>query len=69
MLFAKIRKLKKTQKCKTLAKFMAKAFKHTLWHPEVDKNMLVWDLKTWLAPMSEEIQRFLCLLLHFKSRA
>jgi hypothetical protein len=46
MLFAKIKKLKKTQKCKTLAKFksfVAKAFTHTPWNPEVDKNMLVWD--------------------------
>jgi hypothetical protein len=49
ILFAKIGKLKKTQKCETLAKFksfVVKAFKCTPWNPEVDKNMLVWDWKT-----------------------
>jgi hypothetical protein len=74
MLFTKIGKLKKTQKCETPAKFksfVAKAFKCTPWNPEVDKNMLVWDWKTWLAPhlRSLKIQRFPCLLLHFKSRS
>jgi hypothetical protein len=46
MLFTKMGNLKKTQKCETPAKFksfMAKAFKHTPWNPEVDENMLVWD--------------------------
>jgi hypothetical protein len=45
-------KSEKTQKCETPVKFksfMAKAFKHTPWNPEVDENMLVWDWKTWLA--------------------
>jgi hypothetical protein len=49
MMFAKIRKLKKTQKCETPAKFksfVAKAFKRTLWNPEVNEHVLVWDWKT-----------------------
>jgi hypothetical protein len=61
IVFAKIGKLKKTQRCETLAKFksfVAKAFKCTPWNPEVDKNMLVWDWKIWLAPL-------LCLLKRF----
>jgi hypothetical protein len=75
MLFAKIGKLKKTQKCKTQAKFksfVAKAFKHTHLNPEVDKNMLVWDWKTWLASYLRSLKRFKdfhAFLLHSKSRA
>jgi hypothetical protein len=61
MLFAKVGKLKKTQKCKPLAKFksfVAKAFKCTLWNPEVDENMLVWDWKIWLASYLHLLKRF-----------
>jgi hypothetical protein len=61
MLFAKIGKLKKTQKCETPAKFksfVAKAFKRTPWNPEVDENMLVWDWKTWLTPHLRSLKRF-----------
>jgi hypothetical protein len=46
IIIAKIRKLKKTQKCKTPAKFksfVAKALKCTPWNPEVNENVLDWD--------------------------
>jgi hypothetical protein len=61
ILFIKIGKLKKTQKCETPAKFkffVVKAFKHTLWNPEIDKNILVWDWKIWLAPYFHLLKRF-----------
>jgi hypothetical protein len=61
MLFAKIGKLKKTQKCETPSKFksfVAKAFKCTSWNPEVDENILVWDWKIMLAPHLCSLKRF-----------
>jgi hypothetical protein len=38
--------------------FVAKAFKCTLWNPEVDENMLVWDRKIWLVPHLCSLKRF-----------
>jgi hypothetical protein len=38
--------------------FVAKAFKRTLWNPEVDENMLVWDWKIWLTPYLRSLKRF-----------
>jgi hypothetical protein len=61
ILFARLGKLKKTEKCETPEKFQSfvtKAFKRSPIKPEVDQNMLVWNWKAWLSPFLRDLRQF-----------
>jgi hypothetical protein len=49
---------------------VAKAFKRTLWNPEVDENMLVWDWKHGLHHISayKRDSKISVPFLHSKSK-
>jgi hypothetical protein len=59
VLFARIGKLKKFEKCKIPEKFrafVAKAFCKSPLKPDFDENMLVWDWKAWLHPHLRDLK-------------